>query len=171
MTSNRPQTALVSTPQSKNNPSDVKVEEIPLPPSEMWEELDNSGKAKGKAEAEATAAKVDTGDQSTTKPPQAKLNFRAASLKSVITLHYPFHHPSTGEVEEVTIRRLTVGEVGDLLDQLDPKARDNFDIYAVMTGLPADVLRGLIDVDGEEVSRVCYNFLPRIFRPQANAPS
>lgn len=167
MSSNRPQTAFIATPQSKNDPADVKVEEIPLPPADMWEELDNSGKVK----TVAAASTVQCEELPAPAAPQARLNFHSSAFKSVIPLRYPFDHPSTGTVEQITIRRLTVGEVGELLDRIDPKARDNFDIYAVMTGVPADVLRGLIDIDGEEVSQVCYDFLPRIFRPQASEPS
>lgn len=169
-TDHRPLTAKVAEPQSKDDPRDVKFVEIPLPPPEMWDELDNSdsqkaGKPQSVPMTEATARKASGS------APQAKLNFISPAFKSVITLLYPFEHPSTGEVAEVTIRRLTVGEVGEILDRLDQSTRDNFDIYAVMTGLPADVLRGLIDIDGEEVSRVCYDFLPRIFRPQEKEPS
>lgn len=170
MTTERPTTAKVQTPQSKNNPADVKVEEIPLPPREMWEQLDNSG-AQGKAQAQSAPMTEETARKASGSAPQAKLNFLSSAFKSAIPLRYPFEHPSTGVVEEITVRRLTVGDVGELLDALDPEARDNFDIYAVMTGLPADVLRGLMDEDGAEVSQACYDFLPPIFRPPAKEQS
>lgn len=162
MTSNHPQTALVSTPQSKNDPADVKVEEIPLPPSEMWEELDNSGKAKSKAEAEKPAAK--TADQTPADRPIAALKFLKAMNQSV-ALDFPFEHPDLGAVETVTVNRLTVGQMGDILDRRDPKSPDMFDIYSIMTGLEADVLRGLEAKDGERVTGVCFDFLPPLLRP------
>lgn len=168
MSSNARQTAQVSVPQSKSDPAAVKVEEIPLPPQEMWAELDNAAPA---ARGASDVPLEGTARKATAKPPQAKLNFRPGATSKTISLQYPFEHPLTGEVEEITVRRLTVGEVGELLDRLEPEAKDNFQIYSAMTGLPAEVLRGLVDVDGEEVSQVCYDFLPRIFRPRAKEPS
>lgn len=168
MSTDLPRTIQVQTPHSKSNPAEFKVEEIPLPPQEMWEELDNS---QAKATALSAPMTEATARKASGSAPQAKLNFLSPSIKSVIPLRYPFEHPSTGVVEEITVRRLTVGDVGEILDTLDPKARDNFDIYAVMTGLPADVLRGLMDEDGAEVSQVCYDFLPPIFRPPAKEQS
>lgn len=162
MTSNRPHTALVSTPQSKNNPADVKVEEIPLPPPEMWEELDNSGKAKGKEEAETPAAKAVA--LAPADRPIAALKFLKAMNQSV-ALDFPFEHPALGVVETVAVNRLTVGQMGDILDRRDPKSPDMFDIYAIMTGLEADVLRGLEAKDGERVTGVCFDFLPPLLRP------
>lgn len=160
MTSNRPQTALISTPQSKNNPADVKVEEIPLPPAEMWEELDNSGKGKVQAEPEKWVEKV----EHATERPIAVLKFIKPMQESV-PLQFPFQHPELGAVEAVTVSRLTVGQMGDMLDRRDPKAPDLFDIYATMTGLEADVLRGLEATDGERVTGVCFDFLPPLLRP------
>lgn len=152
----------VRTPIDKNGGE--KIELIPLPPDILYEQAD-APQPESKPMTEATARKASGS------APQAKLNFLSPAFKSVIPLRYPFEHPSTGLVEEITVRRLTVGDVGELLDTLDPEARDNFDIYAVMTGLPADVLRGLMDEDGAEVSQVCYDFLPPIFRPPAKEQS
>jgi hypothetical protein len=160
VTSNRPQTAKILTPQSKNDPNDVKVEEIPLPPSELWEELDNSGKGKAKAEPEKRQEKV----APPTERPIAALKFMKAMDQSV-PLDFPFEHPELGAVEAVTVNRLTVGQMGDMLDRRDPKAPDLFDIYAIMTGLEADVLRGLEATDGERVTGICFDFLPPLLRP------
>lgn len=161
MTSNRPQTATVLTPQSKSDPTDVKVEEIPLPPAEMWEALDNSGTGKAK-EPEKPAGKA--ADQAAIDRPIAALKFLKAMDQSV-ALDFPFEHPELGAVEAVTVRRLTVGQMGDILDRRDPKSPDLFDIYAIMTGLEADVLRGLEAKDGERVTGVCFDFLPPLLRP------
>ena len=70
-------------------------------------------------------------------------------------------------IDTITVRRLPVGSIGDLIESLPSDRHDNFDIYAAMTGLPAPVLRGLIDVDGEQVAGACFDFLPRVFRPAA----
>lgn len=162
MTSNRAQTAITATPQSKTDPADVKVEEIPLPPSDMWEELDNSGQAKAKAEPENPVKKVV--DQAPADRPIAALKFLKAMNQSV-ALDFPFEHPELGAIETVTVNRLTVGQMGDILDRRDPKSPDMFDIYAIMTGLEADVLRGLEAKDGERVTGVCFDFLPPLLRP------
>lgn len=159
-------TAKVQVPQSKTNPADVKVEEIPLPPQELWAELDNS---------KSVPASVPTAEPQANKaaarPEVAKLNFVSRDVERMIPLEFPFEDEQLGLVEHITVRRLTVGDLGGILDGRDPNAADNFDIYAAMTGIPAPILRGLIAVDGEEVSQVCYDFLPRIFRPREPAPS
>lgn len=42
MSFEQPHTASIVTAQTRSNPDDVKVEEIPLPPVEMWAALENS---------------------------------------------------------------------------------------------------------------------------------
>lgn len=159
MSSNALQTARIVTPQSKTDPADVKVEEIPLPPPELWAELDNSG-------AKSVAPSADTAAATGALLPRdiATLNFVKPTVVAV-TLEFPFTHPSLGLVETIEVRRLTVGEVGDMLSRRPPNAPDMFDIYEAMTKVPAAVLRGLIDVDGEAVTEICFDFLPRLFRP------
>ena len=146
-------TAAVETPQSRDDPTDVTVEEIPLPPPEMWAELENSGKPAA-AEPVPPAPRVSRLIE--------QLAFVAAPAVTV-PLQYPFVREGRA-VDSITVRRLTVGEVGDVLDSLPPDF-DNHDIYAVMTGLPAPALRGLVDVDGDKVMAVAYDFLPLVFRP------
>lgn len=160
MSSNPGQTALkakVFEPQSKDDPTDVKYVEIELPPPEMWDELDNSGeKVKPVKAEEKTGSLVER--------PIAALSF-LKSMTQVIPLDFPFEHPALGPVEVVTVRRLTVGQMGDILDRRDRNAPDMFDIYAIMTGLEADVIRGLEATDGERVTGVCFDFLPPLLRP------
>jgi len=143
-------TVQVETPQGKDDQSDVKVEEIPLPPEELWKDLDNS------ADADATAAPAMAGGN---RPP----------LPVAVPLEYPFERDGV-LVETITLRRLTVIEVGEVLDAL-PENFDFYDIYAAMADQPAAVLRGLIDVDGEKVAEVGYSFLPRRFRVGAEPAS
>jgi len=158
------QTALkaeVITPMSKNDAADVKVEHIPLPPKEMWAELDNS--------VEQSAAPVERKTVSPAARPIERLAF-AEPPRVTVPLQYPFNHPVLGYVTTIHVHRLTVGEVGELLDaRQNSPSPDNFDIYAAQTGIPAPILRGLIDVDGEEVADKCYDFLPRVFRPTTPA--
>lgn len=157
--------AKVLVPQSKTDPSDVKIEEIPLPPVEMWAELDNAkSQTNTNSRPEPQSPKPAAGRK------VEKLTFLSRDVERTIPLEFPFEHDQLGLVASITVRRLTVGELGGIIDARDPDAPDNFDIYAVMTGVPAPVLRGLMADDGEEVSQVCFDFLPRIFRPRASAP-
>ncbi|MFC6447156.1 hypothetical protein [Shinella zoogloeoides] len=159
MTSNAPQTMKIETALEKDDRLAVKVAEIPLPPVDQWEALDNSGDAK----------KVSATDQQAPVEREiAQLNFDIPTMV-VQPLDFPFTHPVLGHVTEITVRRLTVGAVGNILDGRAADAPDMFDIYAVMTGVPAPVLRGLIDVDGERVTGACFDFLPRLLRPVTTA--
>jgi hypothetical protein len=154
-------TMKVETPISKDDASQVKFEEIPLPPQEMWAELDNSGAAQ---EATKRPDAVSAPDFS---KPMERLAFVGDATERSIPLKFPFDW--NGErISTIVMRRLTVLEVGNLLERL-PQNFDNYDIYAGMAGLPASVLRGLIDDDGEEVTQVGYDFLPQLFRKQAPA--
>lgn len=145
-----PRTARVETPQGKDDPKDVKVEEIPLPPEELWSQLENGGGAQAAQPAPAEAARRQ-------RLPVERLKFmRDASVP--IPLEYPFEWEGEA-VDTIVMRRLTVGESGEMVDAL-PEEFDYYDFYAVMCGLPASVLRGLIDVDGRKVAEVGYDFLP-----------
>lgn len=149
------QTLQVETPVSQDDPKKVTVEEIPLPPEEMWKDLDNSG---AKAASPAT-----TPEEPAKRERRAamRLNFLRAT-EAKVPLEFPFEWEGKN-VDTIVLKRLTVGEVGDLIDTL-PDNFDNYDIYAAMCGLPASVLRGLIDVDGQKVAEVGYDFLPRLFQ-------
>ncbi len=163
MLSNTPHTISIETPQPAANPADVKVEEIPLPPQELWEELDNRAAGQSTEPAPAIAPSAKTREI-------AALDFGGRE-REVYSLAFPFSHPDLGHVSQIEVRRLTVGEVGSLLDNLPQNEPDNFWIYARMTGVPAPVLRGLVDIDGEEVTNRCFDFLPRVFRPGRAASS
>lgn len=166
-------TARVAVPQSKTDASAVAYEEIPLPPREMWAELDNS-------DADNTAPKQDAVSARPVKPfpemlassrPRKALRFTGGEFSKNVPLQFPFEDDELGAVTAITVRRLSVGEVGEILDERTGEEADNFDIYARMTAMPAEVLRGLMDVDGEEVSRVCFDFLPQLFRGENVDPS
>ncbi|PWE52254.1 hypothetical protein DEM27_31905 [Metarhizobium album] len=144
----------IITPNSEKDPNDVIVEEITLPPVETWPE-----------EVKADTAPASPAMSRTREI--AKLDFDVSGVVQpfiVIQLVHPFRHPDLGIVKEIRVHRLTVGEIGDLLDNRPTGMPDLFDIYALQTNIPAPVLRGLIDVDGEAVTKVCYDFLPRYFR-------
>lgn len=133
-----------------------------MPPLEKWQELDNS-----RPPAPASKENANQGHAAPLRAverPIAKLSF----LKPVVTevpLEFPFEHPDLGAVHIVAVQRLTVGQVGDILDARQNGAPDLFDIYAAMTGLSAEVLRGLEAGDGERVTGACFDFLPQLLRP------
>lgn len=161
-TKSAPRSMKVETPQSKDDPADVTVEEIPLPPEELWKELDNSG---GKA---ATSAEPAAATEKRPPLPAERLKFMR-DAQVLIPLEYPFERDG-GVVDSITMRRLTVIEVGEVFDAL-PEDFDFYDIYAVMADQPAAVLRGLIDVDGEKIAEIGYSFLPRRFRAATESES
>lgn len=162
-------TVKIVTPVTKEPGGETKIEEIPLPPEHLWSELDNSGKAAATVKAGPPAEPAAAAP--TPVREIAQLEFSGAKLPSkLIPLEYGFTFDGA-KVTSVTVRRLSIGAVGDLIDSLPPGRIDNFDIYAAMTGLPAPVLRGLIDIDGERVTEACYDFLPRVFRPAAPPPA
>lgn len=94
----------------------------------------------------------------------ARLKFLDPSAVSKeVALRYPFEWGGR-EVRTVAVRRLTVAEFGAIVGERDVADLTLYDFYAAMTGLPADVLRGLIDEDGDEVSGACGPFLHPIIR-------
>lgn len=154
-------TATIETSNSKDDPSDVIVEEIFVPDSLPPGNTPAADAASANGRPALKPRDIETLDFEI---PGERQFFR------VVPLRHPFRR--NGEiVRDITVRRLTVGEVGDLIDDRPGDMPDFFDIYAVMTGLPAAVLRGLIDIDGEMVAGACYDFLPRYFRPPSTAPT
>lgn len=128
----------------------VKEGEVPLPPLEMWGDLDNS----------RPIEPASTSSRSERQKPAATLTFTGGKAWSkVVQLDFPFEHEGR-TVSEITVRRLTTAEMGEVASRHGDEL-DQWDIFAVMTGLPAAVLRGLEAGDGDEVTGVAYDFLPR----------
>ncbi|MCY1705254.1 hypothetical protein [Pannonibacter sp. SL95] len=157
--------AIVNVPQAAGEAP--AVSEIPMPPPALWAELDNSAQSSG-------SAKPSTGAPAA---PAAALPAReveklafSRSTATTVPLEFAFDHPELGHIASVIVRRLTVGQVGDILDRRSrTSAPDLYDIYAEMTQLPAPVLRGLEAGDGGRVVEVCWDFLPPVFRPTSTA--
>ncbi len=136
----------------------VKDGEIPLPPPEMWAELDNSGTAAAAIEAVPEPAP-------SAKPvvalPVATLEFVGDEKPfRVIPLRYPFRWD--GRIyNEIRVSRLNVQQMGAFWEGLPAdKSYDRTDVFALMCGLPASVIRALPDSDGFEVTGACHDFLP-----------
>jgi len=162
MNSTAPKTARIQTPQSKNNPAEVKVEEIPLPPSELWGDLDN-GNADVTSASQTTTVGINAAPMDIEEEAIVALDFVANSHRRIISLKYPFR--LNGKVvEAITVRRLLIGEVDNFLRKTAREKLSTFDVYAYMAGLPASVLRGLIDEDGDAVTDAAYDFLPRALK-------
>ncbi|MBX3545605.1 hypothetical protein [Chelatococcus sp.] len=93
-----------------------------------------------------------------------------AALSKSVPLRHAFR--LDGEtIGAIQVRRLAVAEVGQLAASIIQKGRyDVYDVYALMTGLPAAVVRALPDDDGDAVIDACSPFLPR-FAQETESPS
>lgn len=144
--------AKIQTPMSKSDPNDVKIESIPLPPPEMWSTLDNSTAiAPATMSAEAAVA------------PVTPVVFFGKQRSTTVPLQFPFTLDGS-TITGVTIRRLTLGEVQDLLAKTRGRTLVFMEIYAEMTGLSVDTLKGLDDEDGVAITDAAYDFLPPRFK-------
>lgn len=156
-------TAEVRVPMSKDIGGPAKVEEIPLPPPELWGELENS--AESEAESKGSAA-----PEPAPEPVKeiAQLDFVEATVKRV-PLDFPFRLDGK-VVEDIPVRRMTAGRVDQFLKE-HPNGFSSFDVYAAMTGYPAAVLRGLMAEDGEKVTDAALDFLPPAIRRAFDMPA
>lgn len=98
-------------------------------------------------------------------PLVAALDFVDRKARDV-PLQYPFVLDGR-RISVITVRRLLTAQVAVLCQ--GGKAPDPFDCYAVMTGLPAPVLRGLDGDDGQAVAEAAYDFLPLLLRAAFSA--
>lgn len=122
--------------------------EIPLPPPEMWPDLDNSG--------------VEPKEPKKAPPVMAVLEFIGEKKPFVsIPLTYPFRWDGR-DVTTIVVRRLTVQQIGDFWESLpEDRSFDRFEVYGLMCGLPGAVIRSLPDPDGQKVTGAGFDFLPR----------
>ncbi|MBY6244029.1 hypothetical protein [Methylosinus sp. Sm6] len=118
---------------------------IPLPPEEAAAEI-----AAPAREAPAP-------------PLVAVLDFlEPEAVRKETPFRFPFRLDGR-EVRSFVARRLLLVEVGGLVARAQSQGDiDPIEFYAVMTGLPAPVIRGLEADDGELLVETCYPFLPRI---------
>ena len=99
---------------------------------------------------------------------RAALKFLSpGNMSATHTLAHPFELDGAN-IAVVTIRRLTLGEVGEIISQ---GSIELYDFYAAMTGLPVAVLRGLEGDDGQELLEACDPFLPRLALELFAAPT
>lgn len=128
---------------------------VPTDPA-MIEALDNQA-------PRATAPAAAAAGPAMARPEAARLRFVGSRpVETTVPLDFPFEHDGR-LVEAITIRRLTVAEVPAVLDAMDG-VLDRYVAYAAMCGLPAAVLRGLDFDDGERVTEIAHDFLPRFLR-------
>ena len=143
----------------KVEPETVEIADIPLPPEEQWDELDNGATEAIGEQASKLALRAPV--------PPAKLEFEGSAHERIIPLKHPFKHPETGEmVRQITVRRLLTAEVEEAIEAVLTEGYSNFVLYARMTGLTVPILRGLMDEDGDAVTDAAYDFLPRVFRTE-----
>ena len=128
------------------------VTDMQLPPAEMLDELDNQTPA---TEAEGPALEV------------ATLDFFGDELPTwKHPLKYPFRWEGVSH-KEIVVTQLNTAQVGDIFRKARAAGRapELMEVYAVMTGLPAKVLRALPAVDGDPVTEKCWDFLPPSLLP------
>lgn len=95
-------------------------------------------------------------------PPQ--LDFLDPVRRSrAISLAHPFRLDGR-EIAEVVVRRPLTWEVAAWRQQAPEDGADTFELYAVMTGLPAEIIRAMDADDGAEIAGAAYDFLPRWVR-------
>ena len=132
----------------------VDISQIPLPPQELIDELDNSGLVDGGSEGTSKAAQASS-------KPVAVLDYVDGEPETTVALVFPFRLDGR-EVRQVQVRPLTVQETGAIVQAKSDA--DTFEYYAAMTGLPAPVIRALRGQDGDAVTEACYPFLPRFMK-------
>lgn len=141
--------------------------EIPLPPAEMWPELDNSGPA-APPEAPAPGSEPAAPQAAAARPEVAELEFIGAPPWRDVSLSYPFRWGGQ-EVRVIRVRRLSVAAMGAFYDGLPADGRyERTDLYGAMCGLPGAVIRALPDPDGPAVTGACFDFLPLALRAGAS---
>ena len=147
--------AAQAQPLQEQNLLDVAVGNIPLPPAELRDQLDNSDVA----ESEADEAPVEE---------TVTLDFFGDELpEHTHRLRFPFRWEGR-KVEEVKVRMLTTAELGRIVAQANKAQRmpDRIELYAAMTGLPVKVLRAMPSVDGDPIIDKAFDFLPPLFRAE-----
>lgn len=133
---------------------------VPPPPGSP-----DHARRQGGTSAAAPAAPA----QKATPLPVERLAFRPVGrpLTETVTLDYPFEWK--GElVSSITVRRLTVAEVSELVEGGAFETERMWAIYAAQSGLPAGVLRGMMEDDGDRVVEANRRFLPRAFAETLN---
>jgi hypothetical protein len=111
---------------------------------------------------ETTAAPAD-------KPlPFERLSFVAGkSVEEVVPLDFPFKWQGR-TVASVTVRRLAAFEVAQVAESEEFASAGMWAIYGTQSGLPAGVIRGMMEDDCDRVVEVNRRFLPRAFRETLN---
>lgn len=146
--------AAEAVPIAQKNPVEVSLSSIPLPPADLVDQLDND-------RAADTGVGAEEPDEAVT------LEFCGDELpERTFPLRFPFKWEGVRH-DAVTVRQLSVAEVGRLVSRQGGRSIAHMDIYAEMTGLPAKVLRALPAADGDPIIEGCFDFLPPFFRAPA----
>ncbi|NEW96904.1 phage tail assembly protein [Rhodopseudomonas sp. BR0G17] len=134
-----------------------------VPPPGSPDAMRKAGAEAGGASAEVSSVEAALKAKH---PLVAVLGFRADRTKSV-TLAHPFTFDGL-EVSEVTVRRLTMMQVDNLVT--DRRHDDLYEVFSEMTGLPAPVLRGMDCDDGDRIIAEGKDFLPRTISEAFDLP-
>lgn len=108
--------------------------------------------------------------QETAKTPKIEFS-GGASRKTSITLSWPLLVDGV-ELQEITVRRLTGGEIAELADRQGDSEMDNATFLATFADQPVEVMNALDVDDFDAVSEQVKVFLPRrIAKELENAAS
>lgn len=91
----------------------------------------------------------------------------ADAVRASMQLAHPFRWDGR-EVRSIEVRRVSALAIAEALPEF--QAQDDFAIYAVMTGLPAPVLRGLLREDREALMAIAGPLLRQETDGASSAP-
>lgn len=135
---------------------EADLSRIPMPPEGAEGEPQTVAAAVAKAKAD--------------NPLVAALEFiDDGAMSKTIDLEYPFVW--SGKLySSVTARRLIYAEVTRVYERAKDAEGEVklIELYAEMTGLPAEVIRGMESGDAQAVVEGCYPFLPRQLRSETS---
>lgn len=139
------------------DPLAVGIEEIELPPDEVMDqmledEVGDAARVEAAKRAPAAPVEVETLDFVDERSTRVPLTFRFRREGAV--------------VDAIVVTRPTGHQIAEFAKTCmdDGGGYDRYELYEVMTGLPAPVLRGLDQDDGLAVAEACGRFLPRVLQ-------
>ncbi|SON55830.1 hypothetical protein HDIA_2289 [Hartmannibacter diazotrophicus] len=131
-------------------------ETIPLPPADIIAEM--------AAEAGELAPATPEPTEPAAPKEVEKLDFcEPEALFKTVPLKHPFMWQGR-RIDHVEVRRISGGELRPFADLLASEGADKSDFSALVTGLPAKVIRGMEAGDTMAVWEAAIDFLPQRYR-------
>ncbi|MDC7787374.1 phage tail assembly protein [Rhodoplanes tepidamans] len=147
---------------SDDLPSPIDVERSLTPVAPPPGSPDHARRSGASAPAGAAPATQTPAPAAARPLPAERLAFKGRAREEVIALDWPFERDGN-VVETITVRRLTVAEVAEVVDSGALAEHGLWAVWAAQAGLTVGELRGLDEDDGGRVTEACNRFLPRVF--------